>query len=92
LCGEIAFNKILAIWSVFYPNKSIDTTYVVLVSGNNYITVICFVSGDLGTAMIDNKTSDKKSTKALSVPALSDPKKLSALTVSFLDTGLSNHP
>jgi hypothetical protein len=68
---------------VFYPNKSIDTTYLVLVSANDYITVICFIDGDLGTEVIDNKTPDKKSTKALSVSALTNPKKSSALAVDY---------
>jgi hypothetical protein len=53
----------LATWSAFYPDKLIDTTDAVPVSSNDLITVIFSIGGAPGTVVVENKTSDKRSTK-----------------------------
>ncbi|KAF2711023.1 concanavalin A-like lectin/glucanase [Pleomassaria siparia CBS 279.74] len=83
LGGGIVFNKTLATWSAFYPDKSIDVTSAVPVAASDIVKVSVQAKGAEGTVIVENKTQGRKSEITLGAPAAASPEVLTAGTADW---------
>ncbi|KAF2786497.1 concanavalin A-like lectin/glucanase [Melanomma pulvis-pyrius CBS 109.77] len=83
LGGGIVFNKTLATWSAFYPDKATDLTAAVPVAASDSITVTVSIAGTSGSVTVENKTQNKKSTQTVAAPAAANPEALTALAADW---------